>query len=85
MDIQIKNLVSVMKTEGHEYYSLPSMVNMSGLSLDSLKPHLEHSVEIRKSIITDENNNPLYTLNTPFSGVRDAWNAFRYLNHLKTE
>ena len=44
---------------------------------------ISHPEKIRKSQIETDDGQPLFTLNTPLSGVADAWTAFRHANAKK--
>ena len=86
MDPTTKNLVIQTLQSGHSYYSLGSLSNVTGVAPATLRVSLDsEKKDIRKSIATDSEGNPLYTLNTPLSGITDVWNALRLVNQLKTE
>jgi len=66
------------------YVSLSGLSRLSGASPDLIQSFvMNHPEKVRTSILRDETGGEVYLLNTKFSGIKDAWNAFRYINSKK--
>lgn len=66
------------------YVTLPHLAQVSGSAPEAVQVYVaSHRDKVRKSQIETESGEPLYTLNTPLSGIADAWSAFRYVNSKK--
>lgn len=79
-------IIPILETHKGKYYTVGTLHSLSGVSPDVIIQTASlHSEIIRKSLIKDENNQPVYTYNTPLSGVADIWNALRHTTYLKTK
>jgi len=66
------------------YFTIHRLADVTGSLAPQIEGYVEtHPERVRKSWIETDDGQPLYTLNTPFSGIMDAWSAFRYLNAKK--
>jgi hypothetical protein len=75
-------LSALKKSEG--YVTIPYLAQVTGSSPQAVEGFVvEHPDRIRKSLIQTDDGKSLFCLNTPLSGIADAWSAFRYLNAKK--
>jgi hypothetical protein len=83
---QINTIIPILQKNKGTYYKLNTLSTMTGIAPEvivntaSLHPEL-----VRKSQIELEDGKPLYILNTPLSGVKDAWATIRHIAYLKTQ
>lgn len=81
-DIQSAIVDHMKKTGG--YITIAHLSQVTGSAPQKIEQFIvEHPETIRKSQIETEDSQPLFTLNTPLSGIADAWNAFRHVNAKK--
>ena len=75
-------LDALSKSDG--YVTPTYLAHVSGSAPEAVNAYLaDHPDVIRKSKIETTAGESLYTLNTPLSGIADAWNAFCYVNSKK--
>ncbi|MCE0523485.1 MAG: hypothetical protein LV480_11310 [Methylacidiphilales bacterium] len=73
---------ALKKSEG--YVTVPHLAQVTGSSPQAVEGFIaSHPRQVRRSLIETDDGQPLFTLNTPLSGIADAWSAFRHLNAKK--
>jgi len=83
--LNAESLVPVIKEASARYVTVNALHMATGIAPQAIleaaaaRPDL-----IRKSVIRDENDYPLLMLQTPLSGVADAWHAMRQTAYLKS-
>jgi hypothetical protein len=81
-EIEQSILDALKHTKG--YVTLPRLAEVTGSAPEVVRQYVTtHPEKVRKSQIETDSGEPLYTLNTPLSGLADAWTAFRYINTKK--
>ncbi len=70
--------------QSNGYVTVPYLAEKIGSPLPFVREYLrEHPEKVRKSSIQTDSGETLYMLNTPLSGIADAWHAFRFANAKK--
>lgn len=68
----------------YSYATLSSIAMATGLNINEVKWVIDSDNDtFRKSIIRTKTGDEVYMLNTRFSGIVDAWRAFRHFNAWK--
>lgn len=66
------------------YVTINHLAQVTGSAPQAVEQFvIGHPEEVRKSKIETDDGQPLFTLNTPLSGVADAWASFRHANAKK--
>jgi predicted Zn-dependent protease len=66
------------------YVTINYLSEKTGSPLQTVQEYvILHPEKVRKSKIQTDSGDTLYTLNTPLSGLADAWQAFRFVNAKK--
>ena len=80
--IEGKLLETLKNAQG--YVTIPYLSKKTDSPVESIQECLiEHPEKIRKSKMQTDSGESLYTLNTPLSGIADAWHAYRLANAKK--
>lgn len=81
---EIEQAILRSMEEERGYVTIPYLAQVTGSAPEAVQQFVHnHPEKIRESRIKTEDGNSLYTLNTPLSGIADAWAAFRFTNSKK--
>ncbi len=71
-------------SESAGYMSASRLADTTGLSVEQVRAFATANPDkVRESLMRALNGEEVYILNTPMSGLSDAWNAFRHFNAKK--
>lgn len=81
---QVGEIILKTLKDAESYVTVPYLSEKTGQPLDLVSEYvIQHPEQVRKSKMRTDGGEILYTLNTPLSGVADAWQAFRFANAKK--